>query len=91
MNLDQFGAIIDGVLRDHDIQMLIRLPEGTLEPELHDNAGLDSSVIWFYILLNTIPAVVKKMQTEIGELELEPMLDAMFSMLKQEILEVNNG
>ena len=40
LDLDQFGEVMDNLLRDNEIQMLITMPKGTQEETIVDNLGL---------------------------------------------------
>lgn len=53
MDLEKFGEIIDNFLKENHVQMLIEMPEGTLEPIVKDNIGA-GAVMKFYFLLNAI-------------------------------------
>ena len=61
LDLDKFGEIMDDFLEKNEIQMLITLPEGSIEPVVEDNVDLGSTV-HFYILLNSIGTVCQQMQ-----------------------------
>lgn len=65
MDLDKFGEIIDNFIKENHVQMLIEMPEGTLDPIVKDNIGA-GSVMKFYFLLNAISAVGKEMKKEMG-------------------------
>ena len=40
MDLDTFGAIMDGVIKDNHVQLLVDMPEGTTEATLKDNTQM---------------------------------------------------
>ena len=90
LNLDTFGEIVDEFLKENKIQMLITLPEGSITPEVRDNVGL-GPVVHFYILLNALTAVVKEtvdvMSIDAGSPEWEHTVDAILSLVKQDIMD----
>ena len=89
-NLDNFGEIMDDFLRKNVINMLITLPDGTLEPVVEDNVGLGSTV-HFYILLNSICTVCKQMQKDMGidkkSAEWANVVHALLKMVEAELLD----
>ena len=92
MDLDKFGEIIDNFLKENRVQMLIEMPEGTLDPIVKDNIGA-GSVMKFYFLLNAISAVGKEMKKEMdyGEPDdagdWEEVVDAILKLVKAELVE----
>lgn len=70
LDIDTFGEIMDKFMEDNPIQMLIEMPEGTIEPEIADNARM-GSVIQFYILLHAL----EKVASEMIKVQLKGMLD----------------
>lgn len=87
LDLDTFGEIIDGFLRDNHIQMIIDMPKGTLIPVLHENTGM-GVVAHFYILLNALQVTFTELMDTglIDPEKKEDMLDNMLDMVKQTIL-----
>ena len=60
LNIDTFGEIMDEFIKKNMVQMLITLPEGTLEPVLEDNTGCGVAV-QFYILLAAMGTAVEEL------------------------------
>ena len=92
MNLDNFGEIMDDFLKENHIQMLIDMPEGTIDPVVKDNAGI-GAVVKFYIILNSLIPVCEEMKKDIGipdgyTKEWEKMLDDILDLVKRDLLEV---
>lgn len=87
LTTERFGEIMDDFLEKNEINMLITLPEGTLEPRISDNTGM-GSVVQFYILLATIPTVFKAMfeLTGLDENEKESLIDGMLELVKNEMV-----
>ena len=85
MNLDKFGAIIDGFLKDNPIQMLIELPEGTLEPVIRDNTEM-GAVMQLYIILNTVEAIYEQMVKEMELEDTEDLANSICDLLKESML-----
>lgn len=91
MDLEKFGEIIDIFLKENHVQMLIDMPEGTLEPNVEDNIGA-GSVMKFYFLLNAISAVGKEMKKDMNITSndrdgWEKVVDAILKLLKEESME----
>lgn len=90
LNLDTFGEIVDEFLKENEIQMLITIPEGSITPEVRDNVGL-GPVVHFYILLKALTTVVKEtvdaMSINAGSPEWEHTVDAILSLVKQDIMD----
>lgn len=86
LTIDTFGEIMDGFIRDNDIQMMIEMPKGTLDPKVKDNVGA-GPVLHFYILLNAIPPICKQMVNDLGLVDCEQMIDEMLGIVKAEIME----
>ena len=93
MNLDAFGEIMDKFIRESEIQMLITLPEGSVDAEVQDNVKA-GGVMQFYIMLNAFPSVVKRMKEdmkradlELDESKWEDVVDALLELLKKELME----
>lgn len=92
MDLEKFGEIIDNFLKENHIQMLIEIPEGTLEPDVTDNVGL-GSVTKFYILLNSLSAIGKEMEKDMhisseDKEDWEKVVDGILDMVKNDLMEV---
>lgn len=88
LSIDTFGEIMDKFIKDNHIQLLIDIPEGTNEAEVADNTPL-GPVMQFYILLAAIKPVATSMFTrlQIDEAGKRQLLDALFVLLRKEILE----
>lgn len=91
MDLEKFGEIIDNFLKENHVQMLIEMPEGTLEPIIKDNIGA-GSVMKFYFLLNAISEVGKEMKNDMSipsddREGWEEVVDAILKLLKAELME----
>lgn len=90
LNLDTFGEIVNEFLKENKIQMLITIPKGSITPEVRDNVGL-GPVVHFYILLKALTTVVKEMvdamSINAGSPEWEHTVDAILSLVKQDIMD----
>lgn len=89
--IDKMGEIIDKFLLENDIGMMIRLPEGSMDPEIKssfDEIGFDKNVMDLYILLHAIANVVANLIKAdfLDPDRAEDMLDGIFEMAKNEIL-----
>lgn len=92
MDLEKFGEIIDNFLKENHIQMLIDIPEGTLEPEVKDNIDL-GSVTKFYLLLHALEAVGKEMKKDMNISSddregWEQVVDGILDAVKADLMEV---
>ena len=90
MDLEKFGEIIDNFLKENHVQMLIEMPEGTLEPIVKDNIGA-GAVMKFYFLLNAISAVGKEMKKDMGissddTEEWENVVDGIMERVKNDLM-----
>ena len=85
-----YGKIMDDALEAVSVQVLIELPEGTLEARVTDNVEM-GSMIQFYAILNAIKPVAQKLRSEItmqlSDAEWEKVVDGMLEMVKDEIME----
>ena len=90
LDLDTFGEIVDEFLKENEIQMFITIPKGSITPEVRDNVGL-GPVVHFYILLKALTTVVKEtvdvMSIDAGSPEWEHTVDAILSLVKQDIMD----
>lgn len=89
--IDKFGEVIDKFLLESDIRMMIRLPKGSMDPEIKssfDDIGFDRNVMNLYILLHAIANVVANLIKAdfLDPEKAEDMLDGIFEMAKNEIL-----
>ncbi len=91
LSLETYGKIMDGALEAVSVQVLIELPEGTLEARVTDNLDM-GSVVQFYAMLNAIKPVFEKLRSEVAlqlcDEEWEKVIDGMLAMVKDEIMEV---
>lgn len=86
--LDKFGNIMDEFLEENEIIMQIKMPKGTIEPEIKDNMGEKlGPVVWLYIVLNTLPMIFDKLTKDVGDIDAEGFLDSIWDMLKAEVME----
>jgi len=88
-DLDKFGKIMDAFIKDNHIQMLIDMPEGTIEPTVTDNAKL-GGVVQFYILLNAVKPIYKLMCANLGgkdKFDYKEFLKNILNLLRTEIIE----
>lgn len=92
MNLDAFGEIMDKFIKESEIQMLITLPEGSVDAEVQDNVNA-GGVMQFYIMLNAFPSVAKRMKEdmkradlELDESKWEDVVDALLELLKKDLM-----
>ena len=68
MDLEKFGEIIDNFLKENHVQMLIDMPEGTIEPIVKDKTSaivenerfLDCEVVAFGFYENEFCVRIRK-------------------------------
>ena len=87
MDLDRFGEIIDSFLKDNNIAMLIKVPEGTLDPVVKDNTGM-GSVIKFYILILALKTICKEVRSDMSiasQEKWEGAIDGIFEIVKRDL------
>lgn len=87
-DLEKFGDIMDKFLEDNHIQMMVEMPEGTIEPTVVTNTNL-GPVVEFYILLQATKTVFSDFRDMLKEDMTEDFIDKLFEMLKAEILGIN--
>lgn len=89
LQIEKFGEIIDDFLKKNEIKMLITLPEGSIEPKIKDNTGL-GCVVQFYILLNALPEVFRKVfeTMELDEHKKESLIDGILELVKDELMKI---
>ena len=90
LNIDTFGEIMDKFIEDNPIQMLIEMPEGTIEPEIADNVGM-GSVIQFYILMHALEKVssgmiLRQLKGMLDPTKIEDVIDGMLDLVKNSIM-----
>lgn len=88
LDIDTFGEIIDEALKKAEVQLLVTLPEGTLEAETASNV-YGGPVMEFYILLNALKTVVRNV---VAQMDIDPdrigdMYDELFEILKHDLME----
>ena len=85
--LDAFGKAMDEFLKINHIQMLIDMPEGTIEPEITDNTRM-GSVVQFYILLTSLVPVFREMVRKLGgDFEWQGFIDGCLELVRAEVAE----
>lgn len=88
LNIDTFGEIMDEFLKRAPVQMLIEMPEGTIEPEITDNVGL-GSVVQFYILLQALCPIYKEIHdTLLDHSRHEQFIDDLLAVIKSDLMDV---
>ena len=88
LSFDTFGEIIDNFLKKAHVQMLIEMPEGTIEPEIDDNVGL-GGVVQFYILLQALKPIYKSIHDDIlDHSKHEHFIDALLALVKKDLMDV---
>lgn len=85
MNLEKFSEIIEGFLKENTVQMILTMPEGTLNVEVEDNTKL-GSIVQFYILLNSIKPICRAMRKDMEvyktSTEWKKVTDTLLDMIK---------
>lgn len=90
--IDAFGEAVDDVLLKANVQMVITLPEGSMDADIassFNRFGEGKAVMDFYILLHALRKAVDNIM-EIGivdEAKKEDMIDGLLAMVKAEIME----
>lgn len=88
--IDLFGQAVDEMLEKETIQMVITLPEGSMDPDIASSFkefGEGKAVMDFYILLHTLrKAVDNLMEIGVDEAKKEDMIDNLLDMVKEEIM-----
>ena len=74
-------------IRENDVQLIVKLPAGQEEPQIHDNIGA-GPVMTFYLLLNCIGPVFHDLMAILGEkaTDQEKLADAMLELVKAAML-----
>lgn len=88
LTIERFGEIMDDFLKENEINMLLTLPEGTIEPKISDNTGM-GCIVQFYILLAALPEVFEKLFEVLllDKNKKEELVDDMLGMVKKELIE----
>lgn len=87
-HIDEYGAMMDKLLKEQKVEMRIVFPEGTMYPEIEVN-GFEDNAVSYYLLLCAQAAVVSQMVKD-GPLDpdrVDDMLDRMIEMVKLEVKE----
>lgn len=85
--LDAFGKAMDEFLKVNHVQMLIEMPEGTIEPKIMDNIKM-GSVVQFYMLLTALVPVFMDMVGQLGEdFDWLSFIDGCLDLVKDEVVE----
>ena len=88
LNLDTFGEIMDGFIRESDCGLLVSKEEGAEDFTVR-GAGC-GAVIDFYIFLNALPDIYRRMLEEMGgrhEVDAERLAESLADMIEKEMLE----
>ena len=89
LDLDSFAEVIDGFLKDNTIQMLLTIPEGTLDVQVRDNTGL-GAVVQFYILLQSIrpvsAVILELMKIDNTSPEWRNVVDSLLGLVRNELM-----
>ena len=88
INIYDFGAMIDGVLKENEVKLLVTFPKGTLDPEVIDNISL-GPVIQFYMLLHTMEKVMKEMfiAADTDPDKREELICSVVDLIKEDLIE----
>lgn len=86
--IDIFGQAVDEMLVENEIRMIIKLPKGSMDPEIKSTFSQVGPVMDFYILLHALKKVVSDLMSMdmIDPDKEEDMIDGMLQMVKDEIL-----
>lgn len=91
MLLKMYGEMVDDILRADDVRLLIRLPEGTMEPEIQSSFKVNDlqSILEFYIMLHGLKKVMQLVMSldMVDPDKKELMIDGMLQMVKDELME----
>lgn len=92
MDFEMFGGIIDNLLTKYPVQMLINIPEGTVEPDVKDNIGFGPSV-QFYILLSALEKVLAAIikMGDVSEEDKERFVNSVLELVKGDLLNAEEG
>lgn len=82
MSIDEFGEMMDQVIKDAPVKLLIDMPEGTTEAQLKDNMGM-GAVMQFYIILNAVERIYADLCEQIDLEDKELIADSLCNLLKE--------
>lgn len=87
--IDIFAQAVDEMLVENEIRMIIKLPKGSMDPEIKSTFSQVGPVIEFYILLHALKKVVSDLMSMdmIDPDKEEDMIDGMLQMVKDAIFE----
>ena len=87
MSVEEFSNVIEEFLEEEKIQLLIKMPEGTLEPVITDNCHL-GVVPQYYILINAMSHTIGELMetVSIPPENREPCIDALLEMIKDDLI-----
>ena len=87
---------MDEFIKQNKINMLLTIPEGSMEVKVQDNVNA-GGVMQFYIVLNAISSIAKKMKEdmkradlELDEKKWEDVVDSLLQLLKTELTKQKN-
>lgn len=85
MNIDEFGAYVDRWMEKHDVELLIKLPKGSMEVEF--SGTVPSPIFSFYVLLNAMKKTLEDMlcMDILDEDKKEMFLDGCLELIRCEI------
>lgn len=82
MSLDDFGKMMDKIIKDAPVKLLIDMPEGTTEAQLKDNMGM-GAVMQFYIILNAVERIYADLCDQLELEDKELIADSLCDLLKE--------
>lgn len=90
LDIETFSEIMDEMITKSHVHMTFEMREGTQEVELCDNLGL-GPVGQFFVLMKGMAAAFKEFEEMIDKNKKEECVDAILEMLKEGIMEEQNG
>lgn len=87
MDAERLADIIDGMLEKGKVQMLITLPEGSMDAEIKSNVDLLGPTGHFYILLHALKSVFLEFAEKLDDAKKEEFIDSVLQMVKDELME----
>ena len=87
--IDIFAQAVDEMLVENEIRMIIKLPKGSMDPEIKSTLSQVGPEMEFYILLHALKKVASDLMSMdmIVPVKEEDMIDAMLQMVKDAIFE----
>lgn len=82
MSIDEFGEMMDQVIKDAPVKLLIDMPEGTTEAQLKDNMGM-GAVMQFYIILNAVERIYADLCDKLDLEDTDLIADSLCDLLKE--------